>query len=136
MKKQNKKSIEEYERSFKSKNFIEALKNAFRGIFYTIKTQRNIKIQILLAIIAIILAVLLKCTLIEVAILAISISFVLFAEMLNTAIETTVDLITQEYDIRAKIAKDIMAGSVLLTSLNAVVIGCLIFIEKIVQFFS
>lgn len=135
MKKGKVKHIEEYERPFKSKNFIEALNNALQGIIYTIKTQRNIRIQLISAILVIVAAILLKCIYIEIVALVISISFVLFAEMLNTAIETTVDLITQEYNIKAKIAKDIMAGCVLMTSINAIIVGSIIFIPKLIDLF-
>lgn len=132
-KKQKMRSEEKYERPFKSKNFADAMKNAVTGIFYTIRTQTNIKIQLGVAIIVIILAAILKAQMIEIICLTISIFLVLFAEMLNTAIETTVDLITQEYNIKAKIAKDIMAGAVLLTSINSIIVGFLIFFEKILN---
>lgn len=124
---------EKYERPFKSKNFADSMKNAFAGIFYTIRTQTNIKIQLGVAIIVIIFAAILKVQIVEIVCLTISIFMVLFAEMLNTAVETTVDLITQEYNIKAKIAKDIMAGAVLLTSINSIIIGFLVFFDEILN---
>lgn len=135
-KKQKFREEENYERPFKSKNFIEAMKNATTGICYTIRTQTNIKIQIVFGIIVVILAAVLEAELYEIIGIIISIFLVLFAEMLNTAVETTVDLITKEYNIKAKIAKDVMAGAVLLTSINSVIIGCIIFIPKIWTFIN
>ncbi|HOZ55446.1 MAG TPA: diacylglycerol kinase family protein [Clostridia bacterium] len=124
---------EEYERPFKSKNFIDALKNAVRGVLYTFRKEKNIKIQLFVAIIVIILALILKSELIEIICLLFSVFFVLFAEMLNTALETTIDLITKEYNIKAKIAKDVMAGAVLIATINSVIVGLLIFPTKILN---
>src|SRR5574344_1602398 len=131
--KQKQRLEENYERPFKSKNFLDAIKNALRGIFYTIRTQLNIKIQLICAVVAIIAAVLLKASLTEILVITISIFLVLFAEMLNTAVETTIDLITQEYNIKAKIAKDIMAGAVLIISINSIIVGSIVFIPKILN---
>ena len=60
-----------------------------------------------------------------------AISFVLIAEMLNTAIEHVVDLVTDEDDPRAKIAKDVAAGAVLIAAVNAVAVAYLVFYDKI-----
>lgn len=133
MEKQKLRLEENYERPFKSKNFFDAMGNAFRGIFYTVRTQLNIKIQLVFAIVVIIAAIVLHADLTEILAIVISIFLVLFAEMVNTAIETTIDLITLEYNIKAKIAKDIMAGAVLIISISSVIVGCIIFIPKILN---
>lgn len=118
---------------WKNKNFFEALKNALNGLKYAIKTQKDLKIQIFIAIIVIIMSILLKISKIEMIIITISIFLVIFAEVMNTAIEKTVDLVTQEYNEIAKIAKDISAGAVLVLAINSIIIGLYIFGDKIIN---
>lgn len=116
-----------------NKKFINALKNALNGIKYTLKTQRNLKIQIIFGIVAIGLGFLLQCNIIEWTILMTTISLVIFAELVNTAIETVVDLYTEKYHEKAKIAKDVAAGAVTIMAMNAIVIGSLLFGSKIIM---
>ena len=118
---------------WKNKNFFEALKNALNGLKYAIKTQKDLKIQIFIAIIVIIISILLKISKIEMIIITISIFLVIFAEVMNTAIEKTVDLVTQEYNEIAKIAKDVSAGAVLILAINSIIIGLYIFGDKIIN---
>ena len=118
---------------WKNKNFFEALKNALNGLKYAIKTQKDLKIQIFIAIIVIIMSILLKISKIEMIIITISIFLVIFAEVMNTAIEKTVDLVTQEYNEIAKIAKDVSAGAVLVLAINSIIIGLYIFGDKIIN---
>ena len=115
---------------FKNKNFFVALKNSINGIILAFKTESNIKIDILATIVVIIAAIIIKVNYIELLILVLTIALVLFAEMFNSAIENTVDLITEEYNERAKIIKDISAGAVLITSIAAVVVASIIVINK------
>ena len=115
----------------KNKNFVASWKNAFSGIWYSIKTQTNLKIQLVIAIIVICLAIIFKLSIIEYIFLTFSIMLVIITEVINTAIEAVVDLCTKEYHPIAKIAKDVAAGAVVLASLNAVIIAILIAIRKI-----
>ena len=117
---------------FKNKNFLEALKNSINGIILAFKTESNIKIDIVATIFVIIAAIIIKVNYIELLILVLTIALVLFAEMFNSAIENVVDLITEEYNERAKIIKDISAGAVLITSIAAVVVASIIGINKII----
>ena len=123
--------MKEDEKNTSNKNFLDALANALNGIGYAIRTQRNIKIQIVVTAIVIATGIFFQLSTIEFALLIFSCSLVLIAETINTAIEATVNLCTLEYHPIAKIAKDIGAGSVLLASLNAVIIGSILLIEKI-----
>ena len=119
----------------KNKNFLDALKNALNGIVYDIISQKNSKIQLVIGIIAIILGIYLKLSKVEFMILILSIFIVFIAETFNTAIETVVDLYTKEYNKKAKIAKDVGAGAVLLAAINSCLIGGILFIEKIINVF-
>lgn len=121
------------ENKWKNKNFKMALKNSMAGIEHTLKTQRNLKIQIGFAILAIVCAVILDLSAIEWMILWLVIGSVLFAEMINTAIEVMLDLYTQDFNETVKIAKDIASGAVLISSIVSVIVGGILFLPKILN---
>lgn len=121
--------------SLKSKDkrtFKGSVKNCLDGISYVTKNEKNFKREIALGIIALTLSYILKIDKIEFIIVLTMICLVLTAEIINTAIERTVDLVTKEYHELARIAKDVSAGSVLVTSIFALIIGIIIFIPKII----
>ncbi|MBT5856203.1 diacylglycerol kinase family protein [bacterium] len=104
---------------------------AIRGIYFSIITQRNMKIHVVATFIAITLAAIFNISNLEWMLLSTSISLVLMAEMVNTSIETTIDLATKKRQFRAMVGKDVAAGAVLITCLNALVTGYLIFFERL-----
>lgn len=110
----------------KPSRFIDSLNCAIDGVLYAARTQQHFRNHLLVAIAVLLCALFLKVTPLEFILLAISISFVLVAELVNTAVETTVDMITTEFHPMAKIAKDVAAGSVLLSVSGALVSGYLI----------
>ena len=116
--------------NLKNKNFIEAFINAVNGIVHGFKTQRNLKIQLVIAIIVILVGVRLELNKTDFIAIIFSIFLVFVTEMINTAIESAVDLETEQYNKLAKVAKDVAAGAVLLASLNAVIIAIIILINK------
>mgnify|MGYP005841483345 FL=1 len=121
--------------SLKSKDkrtFKGSVKNCLDGISYVTKNEKNFKREIALGIIALILSYILKIDKIEFIIILTMICLVLTAEIINTAIERAVDLVTKEYHELARIAKDVSAGSVLVTSTFALIIGIIIFMPKII----
>ena len=111
-------------------NIIEAFNAAIQGILYTFKYERNMKIHYFIAVAVLIVSLRLDLSKLEMMILILSISLVIIAEMFNTAIENTVDLITDKYHPLAKIAKDVAAGGVVISALNAVMVGYLIFYDR------
>lgn len=115
----------------KNKNFLEAWKNAMNGIIYAIKTQYNIRKQLIIGALVILFSLLLNLSKIEFLILIFTIVLVIFAEMVNTAIETTVDLYIDTYHPKAKIAKDVAAGGVVITAINAIIIAYFLFFDRI-----
>ena len=121
------------ENKWKNKNFKEALKNSLNGIKYTFINGKNFKIQLVIAIIAIIAGIIFKISFFEWSIITILVFLVLFAEMINTVVETVVNMITNEYNENAKIAKDISAGAVTLCALCSVIVGLIIFIPKLLE---
>ena len=114
-----------------NKNLIKSFGYAFKGIMYTLKTQRNFKIHLVAAIIVIGLASFFEVSKFEWLILLLTIGLVLFAELLNTSIEKIVDLVSPEYHILAKHAKDTAAASVLILAITAIVIACIVFIPYV-----
>ena len=116
----------------KNKNFIDAWKKALSGIWYALKTQRNIKVQLCIAVVVIICAIIFKLNITECMFLTFATMLVIITEMVNTAIEEAVNLSTKEFHPIAKIAKDVAAGAVVLAALNAVIIAIFIFVSKII----
>jgi len=118
----------------KNKKLRESFYHAFQGIVYAVKSQRNMKIHCILAIIAILLGQVLNLTNIERLILYFTIFLVVICEMINTAVETTIDLITKEYHELARIAKNVAAGAVLLAALNSIVVAYFLFFKRLLKF--
>lgn len=110
-----------------------SFKYAFRGLAYVVRTQHNIWIDIILAIVAVLLGFTLSIGATEWMILVIVISIVLAAEVFNTAIEIIVDFISPQRNDRAGLIKDISAGAVLITATGALIIGIIIFLPKIIK---
>jgi diacylglycerol kinase len=107
--------------------FIAGFKYAFSGLWYALRTQRNARVHVCIAIPAILLGVVLHISAVEFALVFVAITGVFIAEMFNTVLELCIDLASPEYNPLAKIAKDVAAGAVLLSALLSVVIGLFVF---------
>ncbi|MCK8815930.1 diacylglycerol kinase [Natroniella sulfidigena] len=114
--------------------FIQRLINSFNyaitGIIKVLKSELNMKIHFIFAILALSSGVLFNLSKVEVLILFLTITLVIFAEMINTAIEELSDLVCQEFNQQIKLIKDIAAGAVLITALNALIVGYVIFFRN------
>jgi diacylglycerol kinase (ATP) len=110
---------------------FDSFNNAAEGIVHALRTQRNMRIHLAIATIVIVVALIVNVTKIELIALLISITFVLIAEMINTAVEAAIDIATTSFDPMAKLAKDIAAGAVLIASVNALAVGYLVFAGKV-----
>lgn len=117
------------------KKIINSFKYAFEGVFTALKTEKNMKIHIIIMILVIIFGIILKINKIEWIICIILFGFVISLELINTSIENTVDLITIEKNQKAKIAKDVAAGAVLIAAITSVIAGLIIFVPKIISLF-
>ncbi len=104
---------------------------AFEGVIHVLRTQRNMRIHFAIAAAVLIAALATGVERLELIALLLAISFVLIAEMINTAIEGAIDVSTTSFDPNAKLAKDIAAGAVLIATVNAVAIGYLVFSGQI-----
>ncbi|MEQ9094002.1 MAG: diacylglycerol kinase [Miltoncostaeaceae bacterium] len=104
---------------------------AFEGIVYVLRTQRNMQIHVGAAAVALTAGLLLDFSRLEMAIILAAVSLVLVAEMVNTAIEATIDAVITTYHPLVKVAKDVAAGAVLVATVNALAVGDFIFYEHL-----
>ncbi len=111
--------------------FIAGFGYAFSGLWYTLRTQRNMRVHISIALFAILVGIFLHISAVEFAMLCVAITGVFIAEMFNTVIEVCVDLASPNYHPLAKIAKDVAAGAVLLSAILSVAIGLFIFLPHL-----
>lgn len=110
-----------------------SFKHALEGVLYTIKTQPNFRFHLLASVCVFLFGLYFSISQAEWIVLVFTINTVLFAEMVNTSVESVVDLITLERRQDAKIAKDVAAGMVLISAFLAVAVGSLIFIPHILN---
>lgn len=107
----------------KNRTLLDSFRNAWAGIRYSLNTQRNIRIHLSAAFIALVFSWLLEVGTVGFLFVIIAISLVFTTEMINTAVEKTVDLFMSTYHPLAKIAKNVAAGAVLVAAVNAIIIG-------------
>ena len=116
--------------------FIRGFGFAFKGLGHAVKTQLNFRVHLVLAVIAISLGWYLQLSSSEWLWIIFSIGLVLLTELVNTAIELLVDLVSPEFNETAGKVKDIAAAAVLVTAFTALSIGIIIFLPKLLQLFS
>jgi len=116
---------------FSITNRIKSFGYAFKGIWFLIRTQENMIIHLIAAIVVIIAGFVLKINSIEWIMIVLAIGFVMVTEAINTAIEQFIDFISPGYNYSAGKAKDLGAGAVLLSAITAAIIGIIVFLPKI-----
>ena len=120
----------------KPKNWFESLNCAIEGILWAVKSERHLRYHFLAGLLVLFLALFFRVTALEFFLLVLAAILVIFAELINTAIEAVVDLVTDEYHELAKRAKDIAAGAVLVTSIGAAILGYLVLSGDIFPLFD
>jgi diacylglycerol kinase (ATP) len=110
------------------KNQWDSFRFAIEGIVHVFRTQRHMRAHFMIVILILLLGMFCRFSAVQMVELLLVMSSVLVAEMINTAVETCVDMITQSYHPLAKLAKDIAAGAVLMTAIVAAVVGAILFI--------
>lgn len=118
----------------KVKKLVDSFNYAIEGIIYSIRTQRNMRIHMAIAIIILTGCFFFDMTKMELLIITMTITMVVVAEMINTAVECAIDATTNYYHPLAKIAKNVAAGAVLITAINAALVGYIIFYDKVFPF--
>lgn len=115
----------------RARSLPESFRFATAGLVYALRTQRNLRIHFVLAILVLLLALAVRLSRIELAVLALTIMLVLIAELFNTAVETAVDLFSPQYHELARIAKNVAAGAVMVSAIGAVAVGMLLFYQPL-----
>jgi diacylglycerol kinase (ATP) len=119
------------ERGTRTPPLVQSFNYAFEGVIHALRTQRNLRIHFAIATAVLLLAFVYDVTRLELVALLVSITFVLVGEMVNSAIEATIDLSRPSFDPLAKIAKDLAAGAVLISSVNALAVGYLVLADRL-----
>ncbi len=112
-------------------SFFQSVIHACHGVLYVAKNERNMKIHLFVLVCVLITGIILNISYFEWIICFILFALILSLEILNTAIEATIDLITEEIHPLAKIAKDCSAGAVFISAIFAAMIGLMIFVPKL-----
>ena len=107
--------------------------NAFRGIFWMLRSERNFQIEVFGLTVNLFLIIFLKLNASDAAVILTVCFAVLALEILNTCIEKICDIIQPEYDERIKIIKDISAGAVLLMTIGSLGVGAYIYLKYLLQ---
>ena len=117
------------------KKFINSFSYPIKGLKYAYRNEQNLTVDVGIALIVVIFGFIFKINKYEWAILALTIGLVISCELINTAIEATVDLVTEEYHPLAKVAKDTSAAAVFVFAIVAVIVGIIIFLPKVICLF-
>ena len=115
----------------RAQTILESFNFAFEGIIHVLRTQRNMRIHFLAAVLVLVAALAVGVSKVELIALLLAIAFVFITEMINSALEQAIDVATTSFDPLAKLAKDIAAGAVLIATVNAIAIGYLVFSGQI-----
>ena len=110
---------------------VSSFEHAYRGMIYAVRTQRNMRFHVVVAVVVLVASLLLGVSKVELAVLVLTILLVFVTEMFNTAMEFVVDLATREYHPLAKLAKDVSAGAVLVSSVGALLVGYLVLADDL-----
>ena len=120
----------------RDKRLVDSFNFAIEGLISALKNEKHMKVHILAAIIIVILAIVINASKVEILIISLSVSFVIITELVNTAVEAIVDLVSPERHPLAKLAKDVAAGAVLVAAINALCVGYLLFYDKLLDIFD
>ena len=119
----------------KSKDYFSSFRNAVSGFFTAFKSEKNLRIHLIIGTSVVFLGLLLRIKIHEWIYLVIIISLVFISELFNTAIENTVDFISRDNDPLARKIKDISAAAVLIAAITSIILGILIFLPKLLYIF-
>ena len=117
----------------KTKKLVNSFKYAIQGIIASFQTERNMKLHVLAMILVILLGFIVKLSRLEWEICIILFAMIISGELFNTAIETTVDIAMPQKNEKAKLAKDVSAGAVLIIAIGSLIIGIIIFMPKLME---
>ena len=114
----------------KSRSLLDSFRFALDGLVHVIRTHRHMRYHLVITMAVLSLSVLLQVTKIELIALVVVIGMVLLAELFNSALEVTVDLLTDSYHPVAKVAKDVAGAAMMIATFTAVTVGALVFLDR------
>ena len=117
------------------KRIVKSFKYAFSGLIDTYRTEQSVWIFIPVALIVIFMGFIFKINVYEWIAVILILGIILSLELVNTALEATVDLVTKKYEPLAKKAKDTVSSAVLIFAITSVIVGLIIFLPKIIELF-
>ena len=120
----------------RDKRLVDSFNFAIDGMISALRNEKHMKVHILAAIVIVILAILINASKVEILVISLSVCFVIITELINTAVEALVDLISPERHPLAKLAKDVAAGAVWGAAINAVCVWHLLFYDKLLDIFD
>ena len=124
-------SRDERKRQKGIKKFLLSFTYPIKGLRYAYRNEQNLAVDVGVALLVTIAGFIFKLNLVEWAILALTIGLVISCELINTAIEAVVDLVTEDYHPLAKVAKDTAAAAVFVFAIVAIIVGLIIFLPKV-----
>lgn len=113
------------------RSIIWSFNYAIEGIVYALRTQRNMRVHVAIAVLVAVASLLLGVSRVQLIAVVFAVSLVIMAELINTAVEASVDVAVDHYDPLAKIAKDVAAGAVLVAAINALIIAYLVLFDPV-----
>ncbi|MCX8032084.1 MAG: diacylglycerol kinase [Thermoleophilia bacterium] len=115
----------------KRPTLLQSFNHAFQGMVHAVRSQRNMRIHLAVAVVVLVASVFLNLTRLEFVAVLVAISLVLMMELVNTAVEIVVDMVTDKRDPRARVAKDLAAGAVLVAAINALAVAYLVLTDRL-----
>ncbi|MFA5004663.1 MAG: diacylglycerol kinase family protein [Candidatus Omnitrophota bacterium] len=116
---------------FKTNGFIDSFKISIKGVIYLFLYHRNMRIIFLCGAAALLFGFLIKLKGLELVALSITVALVFIAEIFNTAVEMMMDIVSSEHNVKIKLVKDIAAGVVVITCVNALAVAYILFWRKL-----
>lgn len=116
--------------------YLRSIRFAVNGLFYALRTERNVQIWFVIAVLTLVFSIWMKVSKTELLIIILWMSIIGTSEYLNTAIEKLSDRVTLEYDEQIRRVKDIAAGATFVASIGAIISGLIIFVPKILEKFE
>ena len=117
------------------KKFLHSFEYPIKGLRYAYRNEQNLAVDVGISILVLIASFIFKLSLTEWVGVVFTIGAVLSLELVNTAIEAVVDLVTEEYHPLAKVAKDTAAAAIFVIAVVAAIVGVIIFLPKIISLF-
>ena len=112
-------------------SLLQSFNYAFQGLVAAVRHQRNMRVHILLAFAVLLASIFLNLSRLQLVVIFVAVAFVFITEMINSAIEAVVDMVTDEFDPRAKAAKDMAAVAVLIAAANALIVAYLVLADRL-----